>query len=386
MLFVGAMKLFGARPARVGVFVFTAGIMLGTAPFLQAGKSPLLLAMFVFVPAVFGLLFASLWLLSSDLYEKTDNKSAAIAFSKIGAGSLCGGIVGGLVAKGLAPLIDPKWLLFFGAFVVLGVLPLIAQMHRRLPIRTVSKKPDESKRKTRFLNPFSNKYALLLLLISAAGALAGQFIDFQFYAAAASARMDATGNIHFFANFYILLNFSSLMVQLFITPHIQSKFGLGGGLMVLPLALIGGATFVTSAATAFSRSMLRVTEGGLRSSVHRSLWEQAFISVNSEDRSTVKIMVDGVAARMAEMVGAVILFLWLKHVVTEGVLPAELDTLWLGWAVLIIVGFWLVVTQRMKAQIKKDQEGKEAPDLTELDCERFPDQCCCITELGKGLS
>ena len=43
--------------------------------------------------------------------------------------------------------------------------------------------------------------------------------------------------------------------------------------------------------------MLRVTEGGLRSSVHRSIWEQAFIPIDAGDRSTVKIAADGIAAR-----------------------------------------------------------------------------------------
>src|SRR5262249_56874154 len=94
------------------------------------------------------------------------------------------------------------------------------------------------------------------------GALAGLLIDFQFYAAAASANMGSKGNTSFFANFYILLNFSSLLLQLFATPKIQDKIGLRGGLMVLPLALIGGATFVTAAATAPCRAVLRGTEGG----------------------------------------------------------------------------------------------------------------------------
>jgi len=51
-----------------------------------------------------------------------------------------------------------------------------------------------------------------------------------------------------------------------------AEIGTCGGLMVLPIALVGGATFVTAAATALSRSVLKVTEGGLRSSVHRSIW------------------------------------------------------------------------------------------------------------------
>ena len=112
--------------------------------------------------------------------------------------------------------------------------------------------------------------------------------------------MGSKGNANFFANFYIMLNFGSLLLQLFVTPKIQNKIGVGGGLMILPFALIGGAGFASAAATAFSLSVLRVTEGGLRSSVHRSIWEQAFIPVDSSERSLVKIAVDGVGARIAE--------------------------------------------------------------------------------------
>jgi ATP/ADP translocase len=232
----------------------------------------------------------------------------------------------------------------------------------------------------------SNNYSLTLLLISMTGALVGLLIDFQFYAAAAGANMGSKGNAGFFANFYILLNFSSLLLQLFATPKIQDKVGLRGGLMVLPIALIGGATFVTAAATGLSRSVLRVTEGGLRSSVHRSIWEQAFIPVDPAERSTVKIVVDGVAARIAEAIGAFAILLWLKQTAPDGVLPMPLDTNWIGWVTLATVAVWLLITQRMRVQIKEDRGKMKAPPTRELDCERFPDQCPCTTELGKGIA
>jgi hypothetical protein len=245
---------------------------------------------------------------------------------------------------------------------------------------------DPEKKKLRFLTPLSNKYALILLAISMTGALAGLLIDFQFYAAAASANMGSKGNASFFANFYILLNFSSLLLQLFATPKIQDKVGLRGGLMVLPIALIGGATFVTAAATALSRSVLRVTEGGLRSSVHRSIWEQAFIPVDSSDRSSVKIAVDSIGARIAEAIGAVAILLWLKQAVPEGAIPMPLNTNWIGWVTLVTVALWLLITQKMRVQIKTDRGEVKATVAAEIDCERFPDQCPCTTELGKGVA
>ena len=218
------------------------------------------------------------------------------------------------------------------------------------------------------------------------GALSGLLIDFQFYAAAASASMGSKGNANFFANFYILLNFSSLLLQLFATPKIQDKLGLRGGLMVLPFALIGGASFATAAATAFSRSVLRVTEGGLRSSVHRSIWEQAFIPVDSTDRSSVKIVVDGVAARVAEAIGALVILLWLKQAVPEGIIKMPLDTRWMSWALLATVVIWLFITHGLSIQVKREKAPSEPLRPENLVCERFPDQCPCTTELGKGVA
>jgi len=384
LIFVKAMKIWGARPARVGILLLAAAVMAAATPFLQPGDNKLLLAIFMFIPAIFGLLFASLWLLASDIFEKTEKRDAARAFSKIGAGTLAGGMAGGLISKGLAPYLDPQWLILLGALFVLGVIALVVHIHGRFPSNIVPKKGDE-KKKSGFLTPLGNKYSLTLLFISMTGALAGLLIDFQFYAAAASANMGSKGNTSFFANFYILLNFSSLLLQLFATPKIQDKVGLRGGLMVLPIALIGGATFVTAAATALSQSVLRVTEGGLRSSVHRSIWEQAFIPLDSVDRSSVKIAVDGVGARIAEAIGAVAILLWLKQAAPDGVIPMPLNTNWMGWVTLATVAVWLLITHKMRVRIRGDSGETPATPTPEIDCERFPDQCPCTTELGKGI-
>jgi ATP/ADP translocase len=384
LLFVKAMKLWGARPARVGIFLLAATVMAAAAPYLRPGDNMLLLAMFMFIPAIFGLLFASLWLLASDIYEKADKNDAARAFSKMGAGTLTGGMLGGLISKGAAPYLDPQWLIFLAAVVILGVVALVFYIHRRFPTHLVAKK--DEKKKAGLLAPLKNRYSLTLLIISMTGAFAGLLIDFQFYAAAAGAGMGSKGNANFFANFYILLNLSSLLLQLFATPKIQDTVGLRGGLMVLPLALVGGATFATAAATAFSRSVLRVTEGGLRSSVHRSIWEQAFISVDSAERSSVKIVVDGVAARAAEAVGAATLLLWLNRIAPDGNLPMPLDANWVTWLILATVIAWLLITQKLRVQVRRERAAGAAKPVKEIDCERFPDQYPCTTELGKGIA
>ncbi len=384
IIFVKVMKVWGARPARLAILTLAAAVLAVAAPYLQPGNNNLLLAIFMFIPAIFGPLFASLWLLASDIFENSEKQAAARAFSKIGAATLAGGMTGGLISKGLAPHLDPKWLILLAACILIGVVALVRYIHLRFPTNLTAKKASEQK-KPGFFEPLKDHYALTLLFISMTGALAGLLIDFQFYAAAAGARMGAKGNANFFANFYILLNFSALLLQLFATPRIQDKIGLRGGLMVLPVALIGGATFATAAATALSRSVLRVTEGGLRSSVHRSIWEQAFIPVDSADRSSVKIVVDGVASRVAEALGAVAILLWIKQAVPDGVIKMPLDTRWISLVILGTVATWLLITQKLSLQVKRSEVRTQPKTVEDIQCERFPDQCPCTTELGKGV-
>ena len=384
ILFVKAMKSFGARPARVALMFFTAAVLALSAPFLHAGESTLLFNIFIFIPSAFGVMFASLWLLASDIFETTPKQQSAAAFGKIGASSLAGGMAGGFIAKTIVPLVEPKWLIFGGAMMILVVIGLVIKAQRKFPTNIAPKTTADDK-SPRYFAPLAKPYAFTLLLVAMTGALAGLLIDVQFYISATSAAMGSKGNANYFANFYIMLNFGSLLLQLFVTPRIQNKIGVGGGLMILPFALVGGAGFASAAATAFSLAVLRVTEGGLRSSVHRSIWEQAFIPVDASERSLVKIAVDGIGARIAEGAAAAGLYFWIQRVAPGGNVAGPLDTRWMAWSTLATVLVWLLITQRLRAQVRQLTPAvrNSAP---EIDCVRFPDQCPCTTELGKGVA
>ncbi|MGH7826372.1 MAG: hypothetical protein ACREQ7_14500, partial [Candidatus Binatia bacterium] len=61
-------------------------------------------------------------------------------------------------------------------------------------------------------------------------------------------------------------------------------------------------------------------------------------------------------------------------------------TNWMAWVTLIIVAAWLVITQRLRVQVREDFGETKRPPSTEVERERFPDQCPCTTELGKGIA
>lgn len=385
-LYVKAMKIWGARAARVGVIVFAAAVMAAFVPFLPQMNYAVLLSLFIFIPTIFGPMFATIWLQAAELFENAPKTESARCFSRIGASSLGGGMVGGFLSKGLAPYLEPQWLILTGALITLAAAGAVVKTDRTFPTPGGMKKEKKDGEKSGVFVAFSKRYARMLLLISMTGALAGLFIDFQFYAAASSAQMGSKGNANFFANFYIMLNLGSLILQLFAAPKIQDKLGLRGGLLILPFALLGGATFVTAVATALSRSVLKVTESGLKSSIHRSIWEQAFIPVDSSERSVVKVFVDGIGARIAEGLGATLIFVWLMRVDTSG--PSSLNTGWIAWTLLFTAGAWLWLTQNLRADLARESSGAPAVasvKQSEIEYARFPDQCPCTTEWGKGI-
>jgi hypothetical protein len=62
-----------------------------------------------------------------------------------------------------------------------------------------------------------------------------------------------------------------------------------------------------------------------------------------------------------------------------------LDTRWMSWVLLVTVAVWLFVTRKLRVQVKSEAASIKPMSSDDVDCERFPDQCPCTTELGKGV-
>lgn len=377
MMHLEAIKRWGGRKVRTGVFLLTASMFLCFVPFVDVDHKTLMFAMFVLVPAAFAALFAAAWLLAADLLEGADENVVHWVYSRIGAGSMLGGIIGGLAAGGLSIYLPPRYLVVEGAVMLLVAAGIISSAHQKHPPRDRSHNLAESQDKERdrevevsanfaeqipaTLGLMKEPYILGLIGISALSALAALYIDFQFYAIVTlSGHVDA----QFFAGFYTILNLAALVLQLLAAPWIQSRYGVGGALMVLPIALLGGAAgLVMVSTTVFGRAILKVTEGGLKSSIHRSIWEQVFLPLGGVRREMAKVMVDGLFARISEGMAAVALYIWLSRLPS---LEADLNLSWISWIIVAAVLLWIVLTrylvQRGCSEIEERDSVIRLPD------------------------
>ena len=349
ILHLSAIKAWGARRTRVRVLLLTGFLFLSFVPFVDLQHEIAMMVMFILTPVIFAGVFAASWLLAGDLLEGVGSVVVRRTYSKIGASAMVGGMLGGLVATLLSTTFSPRVLVAVGALTILGVAWLVSSAHRSFPTSALvqnlsnlqmgskhgQSRVPQSLRDTKQL--IKQPYILGLIGVSALAAMAALFIDFQFYAAVT---FSGNTSAEFFGGFYALLNMASLFLQLSIAPWLQSRFGLGRTLMVLPLAVLAGVGLSAYGATVISRSALKLTESGVKASIHRSVWEQVFLPISRGKRDIIKMLVDGVSARMSEGIGAVGLYVWLWWV--SGI--ESLNLSWIFLTVVAVVLSWIALT------------------------------------------
>ncbi|MEO5616234.1 MAG: hypothetical protein ABIS67_00540 [Candidatus Eisenbacteria bacterium] len=193
-------------------------------------------------------------------------------------------------------------------------------------------------------------YVRRLALVAMAGAVTGVLVEFLFYMISASSPRTAAGHARYFAGAYLVMHAGAFVLQVAFYGPLQRRIGVSGTLMALPLVLLGGSmALLTGAAMAIGQA-LRIAEGGVKQSVHRSSWEQAFLPVDPRDRGLAKLIVDGAGARMAEGATAAALMAWIR-LGLNGRAPAMSDT---GPIVGALVGaslLWFQLARSMRRRL-----------------------------------
>lgn len=366
---LGIMRTLGPRRARVIVPLVAAMAFAGFFTVVRPGGGLLMTFFFMLVPLVFGVLFSLSWLLAADLLDGAPRDRLVRAYSIIGAASILGGTLGGALAKLFASLMEPRGFLLVGAVLLAISAAVMAAAQRRFPLQmagTIGLGANPRPSLADFIPLLRQRYSALLLAIGMTGALAGLLIEFQFYIAAATSGNTGRENAHFFANVYLVLNGAALVVQLLLLPPLQKRVGLLGGLLVLPLALLGGTSTLLANASIAVRSVLRVMEGGLKSSVHRVSWEQAYLPLSRAQRSLAKLLVDGAGARVAEGLGALIVYVWIQAFMVRRN-PSAQDVGWVTYALLLAAALWLWLTRAIRDPLRAAVASADAESEFRLD-------------------
>lgn len=360
------MRKWGPRATRVAAPAVMALAFAGLSFAVHPGGGPFMTGFFMLVPLAFGVLFSLSWLLAADLLEGVPTAQLGSSYGAIGAAAIAGGFVGGMSARTMAGLLTANTMLLAGAVLLLTSAAAMGAAHRRYRPQMAPPSADGSEIKMLrgFAETFSQPYVLLLLTMAVAGSIAGILVEFHFYLAAATSGNSGPENTVFFANLYTVLNAAALVVQLAVVPALQRRIGTVGSLLLLPMALVGGAAMLLASSALLLRSGLRAAEGGIKSSIYRSNWEQAFAPIAHRTRGFAKLVIDGFGVRMGEGMAAVAILFWLSGA-TRGELAGRSAA---PMTVLLLVAavVWLMLGWGLRSQDAAHDTTAGEPSITAL--------------------
>ncbi|MBA3884274.1 MAG: hypothetical protein H0X67_00925 [Acidobacteria bacterium] len=363
---LGLMERLGVRRARLVLPLLFGSILLGFAPAAHPGGGPTMTAFFLLVPLAYGVLFSLVWLLGADLLADADGASRATAYGRLGAASLGGNLAGAATSRLLAAYAEANALIALAGLLLFLAVAVLRSAHDRCPPRRLAPVATPVQPET-LAELSAQPYFRRLLAAGIFAAFTGILVEFQFYLAAASAGHTPSESIAFFANLYLAVSVLALVVQLGFLARLQRRIGLGRTLVVLPatLALLTPAAIIS--ASLVLRSVLRLAEGGLKSSIHRVSWEQAYLGLPPRQRGAARLLVDGAASRMAEGAVAVVLYVALRGA-ADGTQVTPRDVWWVTYLLVAAAVGWVLVTRPlMRWQAAGVWPREDSPDL------RMPD-------------
>jgi AAA family ATP:ADP antiporter len=301
---IGVSRLLSrVVPARaIPVAMVVSGLaFLGEWLWLRAAPQPGSVAVYLHLASISLVLFSGFW---SVVNERFDPYTAKGVVARAGGFGALGGVLGGLVALGLAPRIGVETLL--PGFAVLhlacgGVVFALGGPSRPdRPEEVEPNAPGGAGLGSVLGSPLLVKMAGLIILVQAAE----QLIDYVFKATAAGAYADEASLVSFFAVFYTASNLLAFGLQTGLGPRALATIGLGGTLAILPAAV----AFATAGAALFQRiwsvSLARAANAVFAVSFFKAGFELLWTPVPAETKRPAKVYVDVAAGGMGDLAGS----------------------------------------------------------------------------------
>lgn len=321
----------------------TASILILTAVWLLLGigyrAGWFIYAFYIWV-ALFGLMTTTqFWLLANYIFRA---RQAKRLFGLLGAGAIAGGITGGYLTKLLAPLIHTRNMVLISVSLVALAL-LVANIlwsRNRSAIRRRMEQQRRVHHDQEQGHPLKlilkSRHLSLLAALVGLSVMVANLVDFQFSAIASEA-IPAEDELTAFFGFWLSnLSLLSLFVQLGLTNRMLRSVGVGGTLYVLPLGILLGAIAILLAPALWSAVLIKVADGSLKQSVHKSGLELVALPIPAALKNRTKAFIDVFVDNLATGLGG------LALVLMTGVLGMAVQQVSLLVIVLILIWLWVI--------------------------------------------
>ena len=276
------------------------------------------------------------WLLANEIF---DARQAKRLFSFIGIGGSIAGISAGYLIRPFVKRYGADDLLI-PTIVMIAMIAVFANFLNPYRSNTQFKKSDNK--------PVSNKtvfdpYLKSILVMVCSAAVCSRIIEYQFKITAVNSYEASTELAAFFGEYYMFLNATTLVMQLFLTGYILNRFGILGGLIFLPIGLAMGSLSFLILTNLSSISLARLFDQAFKFSIQSASSEVLWTPVPKQKARRAKPLIDSSIKSIAE--GVVGIFIYI--IMITKLLPSDKIYL-LSAPVVIITIFWLINNFRIK--------------------------------------
>src|SRR5262252_3454416 len=236
-------------------------------------------ALYIFV-GIFGVVAVTqVWTMANFLWTTREAKRL---FGMLGSGGIAGGIAGGFLTKWIAPRFGTESILLVISAFVAGAGLLVVAIWSQRPPEDAQPLSDDGPRNLLESfqlvrqSPHLQAIAALICLSSIVTTAAG----WQLKAIAKETIVHKDMMAAYLGGFQAYAGIASFAAQLLITTKLLRRFGVGVGLLVLPLSLTAGSIAVTIWGTLWAATVLKGSDQIFRYSVDTSALQLLYLPVS----------------------------------------------------------------------------------------------------------
>jgi AAA family ATP:ADP antiporter len=310
---------------------------------------------------LFGDLFSTLMVATffSFLNDSVTPDAAKRLYGLVGLGGVAGGVFGAsVVSANVALLSYGAWLWVCAGLTLLIMLVAWAAGNRILvppaqdgPSDAPPPRGNAATEGARLV--LSSYYLLSIVAIVGVYEVISTIIDFQFTFTVAH-YLDGPDIGRHFALVFTITNWTSLLVQLFLTGFIMTRFGVGLALLVLPFTIALGSSAFLLFPALWVGSMLSTADNGFSYSINQSAKEALYVPTTQAEKYRAKAFIDMFVQRFAKAI-AVLISLGITFAFQDIASIRYLCILTLA-----LLGVWVVAARyagRRFAELEAAREG-----------------------------
>ena len=196
---------------------------------------------------------------------------------------------------------------------------------------------------------FRSRYLLAIFALVGLYEIVSTLLDYQFTATVV--HYVAGDPTKHFSTVFAITNVVALLVQLFLTANIMSRFGVKAALLVMPALILGASGLFLLLPVLWIGSSLNTVDNAFNYSINQSAREALYTPLSRDEKYKAKAFIDMFLYRTAKVVAVGV-------ALAAGAAFEEFTAVrWLSLVVLALGAVWIAIARYAGNEFRRMSEG-----------------------------